>query len=221
MRSAVVFPQPDGPDEHHELAVADLEIHARDGPRSVGVDLADSLEGHGCHRVSPAGVYPERRAEPSPYVTRAAARQSSTAISGSDSSFALPARAERDRHLRDRHVVGRLDDVHEVVLAERRPLVEHLRAHLLDVAVHLTQAAPGSRAASGRPSRSASSASGRSASRSSRRSPRERNRASWSTYRSAPPRKSSGARTASDEEDRGAHGVVGLRLEQEREPDAA
>ena len=47
------------------------------------------------------------------------------------------ARAERDRHLRDRQVVGRLDDVHEVVLAERGPLVEHLRAHLLDVAVDL------------------------------------------------------------------------------------
>ena len=39
-------------DEHHELSVADLETHARDGARAVGVDLADSLESHGCHQVS-------------------------------------------------------------------------------------------------------------------------------------------------------------------------
>ena len=49
------------------------------------------------------------------------------------------ARAQRDRDLRDRHVVWRLDDVHEVVLAERGPLVQHLRSHLLDVAVDLTK----------------------------------------------------------------------------------
>ena len=41
-----------GADEHHEFSVADLEIHPRDGARPVGVDLADSLEGHGCHLVS-------------------------------------------------------------------------------------------------------------------------------------------------------------------------
>ena len=41
-----------GADEHHELSVADLEIHPRDGARPVGVDLADSLEGHGSHLVS-------------------------------------------------------------------------------------------------------------------------------------------------------------------------
>ena len=47
--------------------------------------------------------------------------------------------AEGDRDLRDRRRVGRLDDVDEVELAERRPLVQHLRAELLDVAVHLPQ----------------------------------------------------------------------------------
>ena len=37
-------------DEHHELAVADLEIHPRHGARPVGIDLADSVKGHGCHQ---------------------------------------------------------------------------------------------------------------------------------------------------------------------------
>ena len=50
-----------------------------------------------------------------------------------------PPRPEGDRDLGDGQVVGRLDDVHEVVLAEGGPLVEHLRPHLLDVAVDLTQ----------------------------------------------------------------------------------
>src|SRR5205814_4992616 len=49
------------------------------------------------------------------------------------------ARAECDRDLRDRRDVGRLDDVHEVEGAQRRPLVEDLRAELLDVLVHLPQ----------------------------------------------------------------------------------
>src|SRR5436190_4471627 len=40
--------------------------------------------------------------------------------------------AERDRDLRDRLEIGRLDDVHEVERPERRPLVEHLGAELLD-----------------------------------------------------------------------------------------
>src|SRR5581483_2125277 len=48
--------------------------------------------------------------------------------------------AERDRDARDRRGVRRLDDVHEVELAERRPLVEHLRTELFDVLVHLAQA---------------------------------------------------------------------------------
>src|SRR4029077_20219557 len=47
---------------------------------------------------------------------------------------------ERDRHLRDRGDVGRLDHVDEVELAEGRPLVEHAGAELLDVLFHLPQA---------------------------------------------------------------------------------
>src|SRR5204862_2719363 len=49
------------------------------------------------------------------------------------------ARTERDRDLSDRLDVGRLDDVHEVEGPERRPLVEDLRAELLDVLVDLAQ----------------------------------------------------------------------------------
>ena len=48
-------------------------------------------------------------------------------------------RAELDRQVRHRQLVGRLDDVHEVVHAERGPLVEHLRPELLDVAVDLAE----------------------------------------------------------------------------------
>ena len=51
------------------------------------------------------------------------------------------ARTERERDLRDRGRVGRLDDVDEVVLAERRPLVQDLRPELLDVLVDLAEAA--------------------------------------------------------------------------------
>ena len=51
------------------------------------------------------------------------------------------ARAERERDLRDRRSVGRLDDVDEVVLAERRPLVQDLCPELLDVLVDLAEAA--------------------------------------------------------------------------------
>src|SRR5918999_2958731 len=48
-------------------------------------------------------------------------------------------RAERDRDLGDRRGIGRLHDVDEVERAERRPLVQHLGAELLDVAVDLPQ----------------------------------------------------------------------------------
>src|SRR3954451_10746369 len=46
-----------------------------------------------------------------------------------------PSGAEGDGHTGDRRSVRRLDDVDEVELAERRPLVEHLAAELLDVLV--------------------------------------------------------------------------------------
>ena len=39
-------------DEHHELSVADLEIHPRYRAGAVGIDLADPLEGYGSHQVS-------------------------------------------------------------------------------------------------------------------------------------------------------------------------
>ena len=48
-------------------------------------------------------------------------------------------RAQGNGHARDRCRVVRFDDVDEVVLTERRPLVKDFRAELLDVAVDLTQ----------------------------------------------------------------------------------
>ena len=56
------------------------------------------------------------------------------------SKFELAACAELDRDPRDRGGVGRLDDVDEVEGAEGRPLMQHLGAELLDVAVDLAQA---------------------------------------------------------------------------------
>src|SRR5579884_4070848 len=50
------------------------------------------------------------------------------------------ARRDRDRGARDRLDVGRVDDVHEVELAERGPLMEDLHAELLDVLVDLEEA---------------------------------------------------------------------------------
>ena len=50
------------------------------------------------------------------------------------------ARAERDRDPRNGRVVGRLDHVHEVERAERRPLVQDLRAQLFYVTIHFAQA---------------------------------------------------------------------------------
>ena len=50
IRSAVVFPHPDGPDEHDELAVLDLQVQIGDADGPTRVDLADVLQhdlGHG------------------------------------------------------------------------------------------------------------------------------------------------------------------------------
>ena len=44
IRSAVDFPHPDGPDEDHELAVGDVEVHVLDGFEAVRVTLGDVLE---------------------------------------------------------------------------------------------------------------------------------------------------------------------------------
>ena len=49
--------------------------------------------------------------------------------------------AERERDLCHGRGIGGLEDVDEVVLAQRRPLVQHLRPELLDVLVHLAQPA--------------------------------------------------------------------------------
>ncbi len=43
------LPAPGRSDEHHELAVRDLQVHAGYSPRPVGIDLAHSLEGHSSH----------------------------------------------------------------------------------------------------------------------------------------------------------------------------
>ena len=43
-----------GADQHHELPVGDRQVHAGHGPRSVGIDLAHSLEGHSSHGELPA-----------------------------------------------------------------------------------------------------------------------------------------------------------------------
>ncbi len=40
MRSAVVFPQPDGPDEDEELAVVNLEVEVVDGQNVSRPDSA-------------------------------------------------------------------------------------------------------------------------------------------------------------------------------------
>src|SRR5262245_56586590 len=50
-----------------------------------------------------------------------------------------PARAQCHGHLRHRRDVGRVDDVHEVELPQRRPLVQHAAAELLDVLVDLAK----------------------------------------------------------------------------------
>ena len=63
--------------------------------------------------------------------------KSSIGIALSVSYFAGAARAELERDARDRLLVGRLDDVDEVEVAERRPLGLDGRAELLDLAVDL------------------------------------------------------------------------------------
>ena len=40
-------------DENHELAVGDLQVHVRHGPRTVGIDLADVTERHARHLLLP------------------------------------------------------------------------------------------------------------------------------------------------------------------------
>ena len=44
MRSAVVFPQPDGPTNTTNSPVPDLEVETGDGFGSVGIDLRQMLE---------------------------------------------------------------------------------------------------------------------------------------------------------------------------------
>ena len=56
IRSAVVLPHPDGPDEHHELAVLDLEVDPVHGPRAVRIDLAHLVEGDACQGNSSYGT---------------------------------------------------------------------------------------------------------------------------------------------------------------------
>ena len=51
MRSAVVLPQPDGPDEDEELAVQDVERQVFDRLDVARVDLVDVLEGDFRHLV--------------------------------------------------------------------------------------------------------------------------------------------------------------------------
>ncbi len=58
---------------------------------------------------------------------------------GSVSIRTDPLAASRQRRAGDGLDVGRLDDVHEVELAQRRPLVQDLDAELLDVAIDLKQ----------------------------------------------------------------------------------
>ena len=56
MRSSVDFPQPDGPDEDHELAVGDVEADVVDGREAVAVLLDDVLERDGGHGISFGGA---------------------------------------------------------------------------------------------------------------------------------------------------------------------
>ena len=49
MRSAVVFPQPEGPTRTMNSPSSDVEIHPGHGPRAVGIDLSDTVERDGGH----------------------------------------------------------------------------------------------------------------------------------------------------------------------------
>ena len=57
MRSAVDFPEPDGPTRTVKLAVGDVEVRRVDGLGAVGEDLADALERDAGHalRTRPHG----------------------------------------------------------------------------------------------------------------------------------------------------------------------
>jgi hypothetical protein len=44
MRRVVDLPQPGGPDQHHELAVLDLEVRVVHRRHVAGVDLVDVFE---------------------------------------------------------------------------------------------------------------------------------------------------------------------------------
>ena len=68
MLSVVDFPQPDGPDEDHELAVGDLEVDVASRPRAVGVPLGDVVEHDLGHRS--ALLYPLTAPEVSPATMR-------------------------------------------------------------------------------------------------------------------------------------------------------
>ena len=60
------LPAPGRPDEHHELAVGDVEVQARDGLGAVGVDLGGAFDrdvGHGV--LSSVRRYPVTRSAPS------------------------------------------------------------------------------------------------------------------------------------------------------------
>ncbi len=50
-------------DEHHELAVLDVEAHAVDGARAIRVDLRNAVERHTGHRTPRFGPGPARAAE--------------------------------------------------------------------------------------------------------------------------------------------------------------
>ena len=52
MRSAVVFPQPDGPTNTTNSPVPDLEVEAGDGFGSVGIDLRQTLRTISAMRIS-------------------------------------------------------------------------------------------------------------------------------------------------------------------------
>ena len=77
MRSAVDLPHPDGPDEHHQLAVPDREVEVADGLRTVVVELRDvrvldlrharaSFRGELTPVRAPANARPRRRSRATP-----------------------------------------------------------------------------------------------------------------------------------------------------------
>src|SRR5215210_2925614 len=81
---------------------------------------------------------------PPPPTTRTRTSESRDEVVDGDGDERLVARraprAELEGDARHRGLVGRLDDVHEVVLAERRPLGLDRGPELLDLLVHLLDA---------------------------------------------------------------------------------